>query len=92
MDIHIAVKLPPGVEERLRAESGDLSATAREAFAIELFRRGFLSHDDLGQSLGLDRFETDSLLKRYRVTGHALTYEELDSEIKRLNQRLAPPR
>jgi hypothetical protein len=40
MNVNIAVELPSHAEERLRAESGDLSVAAREAFAIELFRRG----------------------------------------------------
>ena len=72
MNVNIDVSLPPDVEERLRTESGDLSAAVREAFAIELFRRGILTHFDLGQSLGMDRFETDALLKRHEVTEHAL--------------------
>jgi predicted HTH domain antitoxin len=89
MNINIALELPPNVEERLRAESGDLSTAARQALAIELFRRGILSHHDLGQSLGLDRFETDALLKRHKVTEHALTHEEVDADVKSLNELLA---
>ncbi len=92
MNINIAINLPPDVEERLRTENGELSTTAREAFAIELFRRGILGHHDLGQSLGLDRFETDALLKRYRVTEHALTHEDVDADVKSLNELLVPPR
>ena len=87
----IAVNLPPEVEERLRAESGDCSTAAREAFAIELFRRGILSHHDLGQSLALDRFETDAMLKRHKLTEHALTHKDVDADVKGLNDLLAPP-
>jgi predicted HTH domain antitoxin len=90
-NINIALNLPPDVEERLRTESGDLSTAAREAFAIELFRRGILSHHDLGQSLGLDRFETDALLKRHKVTAHALKHEDVDADVKSLDELLAPP-
>ena len=43
MDITLSVNLPPDVEERLRAESGDLSSAVRESFAINLFRRGILT-------------------------------------------------
>ncbi len=86
MNINIAVNLPPNVEERLRAENGDLSTAAREAFAIELFRRGILTHYDVGQSLGLDRFETDALFKRHKVTEHALTHEDVDADIKSLDE------
>ena len=91
MDVNIAVSLPPDVEERLRTESGDLSTAVREAFAIELFRRGILTHYDLGKSLGLDRFETDVLLKRHEVTEHALTHEDVDADVRSVNELLAPP-
>jgi predicted HTH domain antitoxin len=91
MNVNIAVSLPPDVEERLRTESGDLSTAAREAFAIELFRRGLLTHYGLGQSLGLDRFETDALLKRHEVTEHSLTHEDVDADVKSVNELLAPP-
>ena len=64
MNISFAVSLPPEVEQRLRAESGDLSSAVRESFAVNLFRRGILTHHELGLVLGLDRFETDALLKR----------------------------
>ena len=73
-------------KRRLCAESGDLSTAAREAFAIELFRRGILTHLGVGQSLGLDRFETDALLKRHQVTEHALTHEDVDADIKSLGE------
>jgi predicted HTH domain antitoxin len=91
-NINVAIKLPPDVAEQLRTESGDLSTAVREAFAIELFRRGILSHHDVGESLGLDRFETDALLKRHNVTAHALTHEDIDADVESVNELLAPPR
>jgi len=92
MNVIIAMNLPSHAEERLRAESGDLSQAAREAFGIELFRRGILSHYELGQSLGLDRVETDALLKRHNVTEHALTHQDVDADAEGLNKLLATPR
>jgi predicted HTH domain antitoxin len=92
MNINIAVNLPTNIEDRLRAENEDLSNTAREALAIELFRRGILGHHDLGQSLSLDRFETDALLKRYKVAEHALTHEDVDADVRNLNELLARSR
>jgi hypothetical protein len=44
MNVNITVNLPSHADERLRTESGDLSIAARDAFAIEFFRRGMLSH------------------------------------------------
>jgi predicted HTH domain antitoxin len=92
MNISFDVNLPPDVEERLRAEAPDLSRAGREAFAVDLFRRGILSHHGLGQALGLDRFETDALLKRHRVTEQSLTHEDVDADVLSLNELLAPPR
>ena len=90
MNINFAVNLPAHVEERLRTESGDVSAAAREGFAIELFRRGVLSHYELGRSLGLDRFETDALLKCHMVAEHALTHEDVDADLMSIDEALAP--
>jgi predicted HTH domain antitoxin len=88
MDITLAVNLPPEVEEQLRAESGDLSSAVRESFAINLFRRGILTHHELGQALGLDRFETDALLKRNDVTEYSLTHEDIDADVNSLKEFL----
>ena len=88
MNISLAVNLPPGVEERLRAESGDVSSAVRESFAINLFRRGILTHHELGQVLGLDRFEIDALLKRNDVTEYSLTHEDIDADVSSLKEFL----
>jgi predicted HTH domain antitoxin len=88
MNINVAVNLPPEVEERLRAESGDLSSAVHESFAINLFRRGILTHHELGQMLGLDRFETDALLKRNDVTEYSLTHEDIDADVSSLKEFL----
>jgi predicted HTH domain antitoxin len=88
MDITLTVKLPPEIEQQLQAESGDLSSAVRESFAINLFRRGILTHHELGQVLGLDRFETDALLKRNCVTEYALTHEEIDADVNSLKELL----
>lgn len=39
----------------------------------------------LGQTLGLDRFETDVLLKRHRVTEQSLSHEDVDADVQSLN-------
>jgi predicted HTH domain antitoxin len=88
MTITPALNLPPEVEERLRAESGDLSSAVRESFAINLFRRGILTHHQLGQVLGLDRFETDALLKRNDLTEYSLTHEDIDADVRSLKEFL----
>jgi predicted HTH domain antitoxin len=91
MNISLAVNLPLEVEERLRAESGDLPSAVRESFAINLFRRGILTHHELGQVLGLDRFETDALLKRNDVTEYSLTHQDIDADVTSLKEFLGLP-
>jgi predicted HTH domain antitoxin len=88
MNVSVAVDLPADVEDRLRAESGDLCSAVRESFVINLFRRGILTHHDLGRSLGLDRFETDALLKRHGVTEYSLTHEDIDADVRSLKEFL----
>ena len=92
MDVTVAVNLPPDVEERLRAESRGLSEAAREAFSVELFRRGLLTHRGLGEALDLDRFETDALLRRHQVLENPLTHEDVDADVRSINELLSYPR
>ena len=56
----LTIQLPSDVEQRLRAQTPNLDAEAKEAVALDLFRKGKLSHYELSQMLGLDRFETDA--------------------------------
>ena len=92
MTIHFTFSLPPEVEERLRAEAPDLSEAVRQAFAVDLFRRGILTHHGLGQSLGVHRFEVGPPLKRHRVTEQSLTHEDVDADVRSLDELLATPR
>lgn len=80
MSLHVTFELPADVEERLRREHGDLAAEVKEAFALELFRRGTLSHFELSRVLGLDRFQTDAFLKRHNVVEGLLTMEDLEEQ------------
>ena len=40
MGMSVTVELPRDIEDRLRQENPNLDADAREAYAVELFRRG----------------------------------------------------
>jgi len=88
MNVSFTVNLPPEVEQRLRADDPELSAAAREGFALRLFRRGELTHYGLGQALGLDRFETDALLQRHGIYEQGLTQEDLENDQRDLEQFL----
>ncbi len=80
MALTVTLDLPADVEQKLRAETPNLDADVKEAYALELFRRGKLSHYELSQVLGLDRFETDAYLKRHNVYEGSLTMEDLEAD------------
>ena len=86
MSFTVRLDLPPDVEQRLRRETPDLSEQVKEAYVLELFRRGKLSHYELSRILGLDRFETDAYLKRHNVFEGSLTVEDLEADVQTLRK------
>ena len=90
--MNISFELPPNIERQVRANGADLNREAKEVYLIDLFRRGVVSHYDLGQALELDRFETNALLNRHHVTEGLLSHEDVDADVRSINDLLAPPR
>lgn len=88
----VTIQLPTDVERRLRAEFADLDTEAKETLALDLFRRGKLSHFELSRVLGLDRFETDAYLNRHNVLEGSLTMQDLDEQSQTLDRVLGPVR
>lgn len=88
----VTFQFPNEVEEKLRALIPDLNAEAREAYALDLFRRGKLTHYELSLVLGLDRFETDAYLNRHGVLEGSLTMQDLDEQARTLDRVLGPVR
>ena len=86
MSFTVRLDLPPDVEERLRRDTSDLSEEVKEAYVLELFRRGKLSHYELSRILGLDRFETDAYLKRHNVFEGSLTLVDLEADFQTLRK------
>ena len=86
----IEIELPGAIEERLRADFGDLSVAAKEAMLVELYRQRRISHGELAEGLGLSRYETDGVLRRHSVIEDLLTTEEHDDQVAGLRARLAP--
>src|SRR5438128_1826631 len=89
MPLTVTLNLPPDVEEKLRQETSDLNNDVKEAYVLELFRRGKLSHYELSRILGLDRFETDAYLKRRNVCEGSLTIEDVEADRKTLEDVLS---
>ncbi|MBW3543610.1 MAG: UPF0175 family protein [Planctomycetes bacterium] len=86
MALQVTLDLPTDVEERLRRESATLDADVQEAFALELFRRGKLTHFELSRVLGLDRVETDALLKQRGIFEQSLTSEDVEQDRQTLER------
>jgi hypothetical protein len=84
----VSFDLPENIEKQLRDEFGDLNAAPKEAALVELYRQGTLSHHQLATALGLDRFETDALLKRHNVTEDLITLDEFDEQLSGLRKLL----
>jgi len=82
----VTIQLPAAVEQRLRAETPDLDAEAKEAMLVELYRQDKLSRYELSLAFGHTRFETDALLKKHNVTEDLPTSEELEEDLRRLRQ------
>jgi len=84
--VSISFDLPASVEDQLRRELVDLDGVAKESALVELYRQGRLPHHQLGLSLGLERHETDGLLKRYKVVEDLPRAEELADQIATLRR------
>ena len=82
----ISFDLPDSVEEQLRRELADLDVVAKEAALVELYRQERITHHQLGLSLGLERHETDGLLKRHKVVEDLPRAEELADQIATLRR------
>jgi len=85
MSLSVTFDWPADVEERLRREHPNLAAEVKEAYALELFRRGRLSHFELSRVLGLDQLETDAWLNRQRVYEGSLTLADLEEDRQTLD-------
>jgi predicted HTH domain antitoxin len=90
MALTIKLDLPRDIEERLRAEGVNVDAEVKEAFAIELFRRGKLSHYELSQLLSLDRFQTDAYLKQHQIFEGSQKWDDLESDHVTIERVLSP--
>ena len=82
----VTFELPAAIEQQLRRELANLDQLAKEAALVELYRQEKLTHHQLAAALGLDRFETEELLKRHNVTEDLMTAEEYDAQLANLRR------
>jgi predicted HTH domain antitoxin len=89
MSLTVRLDLPPDVEEKLRQQAANLDEEVKEAYALELFRKGRLTHYELSRVLRLDRFQTDAFLKRHNVFEGSMTMEDLETDRQTLRNLLS---
>jgi hypothetical protein len=82
-DMTISLEIPRAIEQELR-NGLDMNRSAKEAHLVNLHREERISHRQLGEMLGLSRYDTDGLLKRYKVPPSA-TAEEICAQANALN-------
>jgi predicted HTH domain antitoxin len=63
----LAFQLPEDLVAELSVGGRDLQRAAFEAFAVEEYRAKRLSHAQMGELLGLSRWDVDGLLKDHQV-------------------------
>jgi len=84
----ITLEFPLELEHRLRKADPNLDLLARQAVALDLFRNEKITHYELGQLLGLDRFETDSFLKAHHEYAQTLTLTDIEDDRRTIKQLL----
>lgn len=65
--ITLNIDLPEDIVAQLSAGGRDLERAALEAFAVEEYRAGRISHAQVGRLLGISRWAVDALLKEHQV-------------------------
>jgi len=84
MTIHF--EIPKNIEEQLLSSGIDPTQSAKELLLVDLYRKGKITHHELGKALSLSRYETDGVLKQHDVPID-LSIEELRAETDFLEQK-----
>ncbi len=92
MALTITLHLPTDVERTLRADVPDLEHDAREAYAVDLYRRGRVTRAQVGEILGLDRIAVDGVLRRHEVYDGSPTAADIEADVAVLDHLLGPGR
>ena len=74
-DMNISFEIPQEIEKELRTNGIDMNRQAKEAYLVALYREDRITHRQLAEALGLSRYETDGVLKRYKVSPNVTAQE-----------------
>lgn len=81
----IEISLPDTLINALGAERDQLPRQTLEALIVQAFRKGQLTHAQVGEVLQLNRFETDAFLKNAQAFRSQET-EEFASDLESLRR------
>ena len=81
----IAVDLPEDIAKQLESAWRDVSRGTLEAVALEGYRDGALTRDQIGRLLGLSLWDTEAFLKE-RQAYLAYTEEDLEQDRRDLDR------
>jgi len=87
--MQITLDIPEAMEARLREVAPNLDSKTCEALGLDLFREEKITHYELGQMLGLDRFETDAFLVDRKEFAQSLTLEDIENDYQTLTKIMA---
>ncbi len=73
--MNISYEISQDIEQELRTDGPDINREAKEAYLIDLYHRERISHRQLADALGLNRYETDGVLKRHKVSPNVTAQE-----------------
>ena len=79
--MHVNFELPDDFARRLQAKWHDpLAHYARERLIMEAYRDDLLTSREVGEILGLDRFDVETLCKKYQILTYTLDDFNRDGE------------
>jgi len=67
MSATVEISLPDSLIKALDALPGELPRKTLEALAAQFYQAGKISHAQVGEALGLDRWQTDAFLKSHQA-------------------------
>ena len=81
----VEISIPDTLLKALGAEPGELPRQTLEALIVQAFRKGQITHAQVGELLELNRFETDRFLKNAQAF-RSREHEEFASDLENLRR------
>lgn len=85
MGATVEISVPDTLLKALGAEPEDLQRQTLEALIVQAFRKGQITHAQVGELLQLNRFETDAFLKNAQAF-RSRESEEFESDLENLRR------